>query len=222
MSSRITAAGAEYRPPAGPLQIIHRDAALLAVAKPPGLLTVPGKGAALADCLLARLVAADAQILPVHRLDRDTSGLVLFARTPAAQRHLGLQFERRHIAKTYRARVHGWPPETGRIELPLAADWPNRPRQKVDPVAGKPAVTEWRVLSREPDGTARLELYPQTGRSHQLRVHMASLGYPILGDPLYGPAEGQDARRLMLHAHRLRLRHPQGGTPLDLVAPFDF
>ena len=208
-----------YDPPAGPPVVLHMDAELLVVDKPSGLLSVPGKGAHLADCLLARLEAACPGTLLVHRLDRDTSGVMVFARTRAAQRHLGLQFERRHMSKRYIARVHGHPEaEGGVIDLPLIADWPNRPRQMVDHVRGKPARTRWSVLERATEA-ARVELLPETGRSHQLRVHMAEIGHPILGDPLYFDGA---APRLMLHAERLGLRHPDGGAPMVFVAPCPF
>ena len=216
------ARSAAYAPPAGPIRIVHADAALLAAEKPAGLLTVPGKSPDLGDCLLARLADGYGPALLVHRLDRDTSGLVLFARTAAAQRHLGLQFERRGIAKTYAARVIGWPAEdAGTVDRPLAADWPNRPMQRVDWARGRPALTHWQVVARRADGTADLHLTPVTGRSHQLRVHMAEIGHPILGDPLYGP-EGGRAPRMMLHAMRLCLRHPAGGAALTLISPAPF
>jgi tRNA pseudouridine32 synthase/23S rRNA pseudouridine746 synthase len=213
---------ATYRPPFGPLQILHRDAALLIAVKPAGLLSVPGKPAGAEDCLFARLAAADGAVRLVHRLDRDTSGVMVFARSAAAQRHLGLQFERRHIGKRYVALVAGHvAEEAGQVDLPLAADWPNRPRQMVCHGRGRPARTGWAVLERGPEHT-RLALFPHTGRSHQLRVHMAALGHAILGDPLYGPAAGRDAVRLMLHAERLTMRHPEGGaeTAFESSAPF--
>ncbi|PRY20911.1 ribosomal large subunit pseudouridine synthase A [Aliiruegeria haliotis] len=203
----------EYAPPTAPLVVLHRDDHLLVVDKPAGLLSVPGKGAHLSDCLLSRLEAVDAATLLVHRLDRDTSGVMVFARTKLAQRHLGLQFERRHTSKTYIARITGHPDtDGGQIDLPLIADWPNRPRQMVDFERGKPARTGWRVLEREPRST-RVELTPETGRSHQLRVHMAELGHPILGDPLYAEGEARAAARMMLHAETLTIRHPDGGAP---------
>jgi tRNA pseudouridine32 synthase/23S rRNA pseudouridine746 synthase len=212
-----------YAPPRAPLDVIHRDHALLVVNKPAGLLSVPGKGAHLADCLLARVQAAFPEALLVHRLDRDTSGVIVFALTPAAQRHLGLQFERRHVRKTYLARVAGHVAEdTGTIDLPLAVDWPNRPRQKVDVEHGRPAQTAWRVLRREPDGTTRIRLEPLTGRSHQLRVHMLAIGHPILGDALYAEGPARDHDRLMLHSESLRLRHPDGGRGMTFRAPCPF
>ncbi|SFC63836.1 RluA family pseudouridine synthase [Tropicimonas isoalkanivorans] len=211
-----------YAPPTEPVRVLHEDAQLLVVEKPAGLLSVPGKGAELADCLLSRLEVAFEGTLLVHRLDRDTSGVMVFARTKAAQRHLGLQFERRHTSKRYIARVHGQPAsECGRIDLPLIADWPNRPKQMVDFDRGKPAETHWRVLEREP-GATRVELLPVTGRSHQLRVHMAAIGHPILGDPLYAEGTAREAARLMLHAERLLLRHPDGGAPMTFTARCPF
>jgi tRNA pseudouridine32 synthase/23S rRNA pseudouridine746 synthase len=211
-----------YAPPDLPLSVLHRDHALLVLDKPAGLLTVPGRGPERADCLLARARRAFPEALLVHRLDLDTSGVIVFALSPHAQRHLGRQFEDRRPAKRYVARVAGHPAaDAGRVDLPLAVDWPNRPRQKVDP-AGRPALTRWRVLRREADGTARLALEPETGRSHQLRVHMAAIGHPILGDPLYAEGAARDHPRLMLHAESLRLRHPDGGRWITFRAPVPF
>jgi tRNA pseudouridine32 synthase/23S rRNA pseudouridine746 synthase len=206
-----------FEAPATPLP--HADAHLLVLDKPSGLLTVPAKPPGSADCLEARLRAAFPEALLVHRLDRDTSGVIVFARTRLAQRHLGWQFERRQVRKAYVARVAGdVPGDAGRIELPLACDWPNRPRQMVTP-RGKPALTDWAVIGREP-GATRLRLAPLTGRSHQLRVHLAALGHPILGDALYG--DPGSAERLQLHAESLGFRHPEGGAPVGfcVAAPF--
>lgn len=212
----------EYNPPQDPLVILHEDAEVLLVDKPAGLLSVPGKGPHLADCLIARVQDAFPDALLVHRLDRDTSGVMIFALTPHAQRHLGLQFEKRMTRKTYVARVWGVPQEkTGTIDLPLIVDWPNRPRQMVCHETGKPAQTDWRVLKDEGD-TARVRLSPKTGRSHQLRVHMLSLGHPILGDPFYATGPALAYPRLMLHSEELRFKHPQGGhsTKIRAKAPF--
>ena len=162
------------------------------------------------------------QVLLVHRLDRDTSGVMVFGLTPHAQRHLGLQFEKRQTKKTYLARVVGrLEPKTGTVDLPLIVDWPNRPLQKVDHETGKPAVTNWRVMKAS-DKESRVKLYPQTGRSHQLRVHMLALRHPILGDPLYAPETADRYPRMMLHAEELRLRHPDGGEGMKfrVAAPF--
>lgn len=207
-----------YNPPQDPLVVLHEDAQLLVLDKPAGLLSVPGKGAHLADCLISRAQAAFPDALLVHRLDRDTSGVMVFAMTSAAQRHLGLQFEKRQVKKTYVARVWGQlEPKDGTVDAPLIVDWPNRPRQKIDWGTGKPAVSDWKVQRHE-DHATRVRLFPQTGRSHQLRVHMLSLGHPILGDPFYATGEALDAPRLMLHATELRLRHPEGGRGMRFVS----
>ena len=211
-----------YNPPDVPLNVIHDDHEVLVVGKPHGLLSVPGKGAHLADCLLSRVQAVFPQALLVHRLDRDTSGVMVFALTPHAQRHLGLQFEKRQVKKTYVARVWGRVTEkTGTIDLPLIVDWPNRPRQMVDQENGKPAVTDWRV-QRASDVETRLRLFPKTGRSHQLRVHCMAIDHPILGDPFYATGPARDFPRLMLHSESLRFRHPDGGKGMKftLKAPF--
>ncbi len=212
----------DYAPPDGPLDILHDDHEILVVQKPSGLLSVPGRGEHLADCLLSRVQAVFPQALLVHRLDRDTSGVMIFAQTPHAQRHLGLQFEKRKTKKTYVARVWGQPAEDeGIVNLPLIVDWPNRPRQMVDHENGREAITHWKVLRRE-GNEARVRLTPETGRSHQLRVHMLELGHPILGDPFYATGEARKAERLMLHAESLRLRHPDGGkgVTFNVAAPF--
>ena len=212
----------DYRPPAEPwLTVLHIDADLLVLSKPSGLLSVPGKTPDLADCLEARAQARHLGARTVHRLDLETSGLVVMARNAAALRHLNGQFAARRTRKTYVARVAGRiAAENGRIDLPLRADWPRRPMQRVDLEAGKPSVTDWRVLAREADAT-RVELRPVTGRSHQLRVHMLSIGHPILGDPFYAPPELR-AGRLQLHARTLELRHPCDGRWLRFDDPPPF
>ena len=211
-----------YSPPIEPLVILHDDHEILAIDKPSGLLSVPGKGAHLADCMLERVQAVFPMALLVHRLDRDTSGVMVFALTPHAQRHLGLQFEKRQIKKSYVARVFGaMVEEEGTVDLPLIVDWPNRPRQKVDHETGRAAVTHWRVKQRSA-GETRVRLTPETGRSHQLRVHMKEIGHPILGDPFYSDGAARDHPRLMLHAERLRLRHPDGGRGVKVSAKCPF
>lgn len=212
----------DYAPPNDPLDVLHEDHEIVVLNKPAGLLSVPGKGAHLADCLLTRVQEVFPTALLVHRLDRDTSGVMVFGLTPHAQRHLGLQFEKRHVKKTYVARVRGrLEPKTGTVDLPLIVDWPNRPRQKVCHETGKAAVTDWRVQRYGEDET-RMRLMPKTGRSHQLRVHMLALGHPILGDPLYAEGRARDYPRLMLHSEELRLRHPDGGAGMSFrsKAPF--
>jgi tRNA pseudouridine32 synthase / 23S rRNA pseudouridine746 synthase len=211
-----------YAPPPGAPSILHVDDDILAVDKQAGLLSVPGRGPDRADCLIERLRGPFPQVLLVHRLDLDTSGVIVFALTPQAQAHLGRQFEHRRVQKRYVARVAGHPAEAkGRVDLPLIVDWPNRPRQKVCLETGRPAQTDWRVLRHE-GPNARVRLMPLTGRSHQLRVHMKALGHPILGDPLYAEGAAADWPRLMLHAEELRLTHPQTGAPLKLRAPVPF
>lgn len=212
----------DYKPPQDPLDILYEDHELIVVNKPAGLLSVPGRGDHLSDCLLARLQAAFPEALLVHRLDMDTSGVMVFARTPHAQRHLGLQFEKRHTKKTYVARVWGEMAEAeGHIDLPLIVDWPNRPRQHVNFETGKPAQTDWRRVRVE-DGTTRVRLMPKTGRSHQLRVHMKEIGHPILGDPFYAQGPALNFPRLMLHSESLKLRHPEGGKGMLFRAPAPF
>lgn len=212
----------DYAPPDTPLDIVHHDHEIVVVNKPSGLLSVPGKGADLADCMIARLTEAFPTALLVHRLDRDTSGVMVFALTPHAQRHLGLQFEKRQVKKSYVARVRGrLAPAQGVVDLPLTVDWPNRPRQMVCHETGRKALTEWRVL-RAGEDESRVRLMPQTGRSHQLRVHMLALGHPILGDPLYATGAARAYPRLMLHSEELRLRHPDGGRGMRFRAPAPF
>lgn len=212
-----------YAPPDEPVRVIHEDHHIVVVDKPAGLLSVPGKGEHLADCMIARLARIYPEVLLVHRLDLDTSGVMVFALTRHAQRTLGGQFEARQTRKVYLARLWGHlEPKEGRVDLPLCVDWPNRPRQHVDPVNGRPAQTDWRVLRHDPDGTTRVRLMPVTGRSHQLRVHMLALGHPILGDPLYAEGPARDFPRLMLHAESLRLRHPESGKGMTFSAPAPF
>lgn len=212
----------DYNPPHGPLKILHDDHEVVLVDKPSGLLSVPGKGEHLMDCLITRVQAVFPMALLVHRLDRDTSGVMIFALTPHAQRHLGLQFEKRQTKKTYVARVWGQMAEkTGTVDLPLIVDWPNRPLQMVDHQNGKPAQTDWRVMRTKDDET-RVKLMPRTGRSHQLRVHMLALGHPILGDPFYATGNARDHPRLMLHSETLQFRHPDGGQGMRINAKCPF
>jgi tRNA pseudouridine32 synthase / 23S rRNA pseudouridine746 synthase len=211
-----------YNPPDVPLQVLYEDAHLLVVDKPAGLLSVPGKLEGRSDCMISRLQAVRWDALLVHRLDCDTSGVMIFARTKQAQGFLGQEFEKRRASKTYIARVKGCVMgETGHVDLPLGADWPNRPRQMVDLENGRPAHTDWHVIGREA-GETRLRLAPLTGRSHQLRVHMLALGHVILGDPIYDVAGAHGWPRLMLHAQTLALHHPQTGDLMSFsaVCPF--
>lgn len=225
-----TAATGCDRVPCGPAQeseqVLAFDEHWILVRKPAGLLAVPGRGEDKADCLIRRLQQRWPDALTVHRLDQPTSGLMVYARGAQAQRRLSQAFAERRVAKRYEAVVAGRldGPGAGEapacIDWPLSADWPRRPRQKVDPLQGKPALTRWRQLGPAPGGGTRVELLPETGRSHQLRVHLAALGHPILGDALYGDPAG--APRLLLHATRLELEHPQRGERCiwDDPAPF--
>lgn len=213
----------DYNPPDDPLEILYQDHELLVVNKPSGLLSVPGRGENLADCLLARVQAVFPEALLVHRLDRDTSGVMVFGLSPHAQRHIGKQFEKRIPKKTYIARVWGEMAEReGTVDLPLIVDWPNRPLQHVNFETGKPSLTDWKAL-KVGKGETRVRLYPHTGRSHQLRVHMKEIGHVILGDPFYaeGPAR-DDYPRLMLHSESLHLRHPDGGKGIAFKSKCPF
>lgn len=211
-----------YNPPDVPLNILFQDAQIIVADKPSGLLSVPGKTAGRSDCLLSRLQAEFWDALLVHRLDCDTSGVMIFARTKQAQGFLGQEFEKRRADKTYVARIWGrLTPETGRVDLPLCTDWPNRPRQHVDHEHGRPAQTDWQVIDYE-GNTTRVRLHPLTGRSHQLRVHMLELGHPILGDPIYATGPARDFPRLMLHAETLSLHHPITQERIEFTAPCPF
>jgi len=207
------------------LEILHCDAALIVAVKPAGLLSVPGRGEDKQDCLAARVQALYPDALVVHRLDMATSGLMVFARGLAAQRRLGDAFARREVDKRYIAIAAGHLESTeGEIDLPLMADWPNRPRQQVDPVHGKPSLTRFRVLGHDAAmKTTRVELEPITGRSHQLRVHLCAIGHPIAGDALYAPADVLAlAPRLMLHAQSLILPHPDDERRVAFEQPAPF
>jgi len=213
-----------YAPPLEPyFSILHVDDDLLAVDKPSGLLSVPGKAADHADCVERRAQERFGEARIVHRLDMDTSGVMILAMNAAAHRHLGLQFERRKTVKTYMAEVWGHPIEdVGEIDLPLICDWPNRPKQMVSREHGRPALTRWQVIERGTQ-TTRVRLFPHTGRSHQLRVHMLSLGHPILGDRFYATGEALAAsERLALHAESLELHHPSGGDRILFQARCPF
>ncbi|MCL7714471.1 RluA family pseudouridine synthase [Stenotrophomonas mori] len=197
------------------------DAALLVVEKAAGLLSVPGRLPENRDCLVTRLQALYPGALTVHRLDQVTSGLMLYARGAPAQAALSAQFRERGVHKRYEAVVEGLlEADAGEIDLPLICDWPNRPRQRVDAVHGKPSLTRWRVRERDAAGLrTRVALEPVTGRSHQLRVHLASLGHPIVGDVFYG---AQASSRVHLHACELGFAHPATGAPLRFRSPAPF
>ena len=213
----------DYRPPTEPwLTVLHADGDIVVLDKPSGLLTVPGKDPQLADSLEARVREKWPTATVVHRLDKDTSGILLMALHKKALGFLGSQFEHRKTTKSYVARVWGVMEEgSGLVDLPLATDWENKPRQRVDHERGRRSQTEWQVIEREAKAT-RVRLTPLTGRTHQLRVHMMTLGHPILGDQFYATGEALAAAdRLQLHAEELGFTHPDG-TPMKFVSPAPF
>ncbi len=212
-------------PPDLGLDLVYQDEALIVVNKPEGLLSVPGRGDDRADCMVSRVQLRVPEALTVHRLDMATSGLLVFARGPEMQRALSLAFQDRGVSKRYVAVVHGLvQPDEGVVDLPLIADWPNRPRQMVCHERGKPSQTRFQVLARDAVAAqTRVALEPITGRSHQLRVHMLALGHPIVGDPFYGDAGVQRSfPRLRLHAQALSLMHPTTGQRMAWSCEPDF
>lgn len=201
--------------------ILHADADILVVHKPAGLLSVPGR--IMKDCVLRRLAVAYPLVRVVHRLDLDTSGVMVLGLSQLAVADLNRQFRERQITKDYVAEVYGVLAQAqGEIDLPIAPDPLHRPRQKIDPVNGKAAVTQYEVLHQQ-QHSARLRLTPLTGRSHQLRLHLAAIGHPILGCDLYAHEQAFSAApRLMLHAQSLGFRHPQTGIYQTYSAPPEF
>ncbi len=204
------------------LDLIYCDDSLLIVNKPAGLLSVPGRGTDKMDSMTTRVQNEFPDAFSVHRLDMSTSGLLLFARGENMHRLISRLFRERKVHKSYIALLAGQMKITdGEVNLPLGADWPNRPRQKVDFTSGKPALTRYRLLENHQDESdfvaSRVELEPVTGRTHQLRVHMAAIGHPILGDVLYGAATNIATGRLMLHERVLSFVHPSSGMLLNLI-----
>ena len=212
-----------YHPPTGPLDIIHRDEHMIVLNKPSGLLSVPGKHAEHKDCLERRVQAEFPEATTVHRLDMETSGILVMALTKEAHRFISRGFEDRKTEKRYEARVDGIVAnDEGSIDLPLICDWPNRPRQMVDHERGKSALTHYKVIERE-KGVTRLALFPITGRSHQLRVHCLSMGHVILSDPLYGQEDTiSAAERLQLHATMLTIIHPESREKITFNSEVPF
>lgn len=214
-----------YTPPAHEgLEILHSDKYLLAVSKPSGLLSVPGRGEDKIDSMATRVQAEFPNALVAHRLDRDTSGILIFPLGAKMHRQMSMMFEQRAVQKSYVAVVMGrLQPAQGEVDLPLLVDWPNRPRHIVDKVNGKPSKSLYHVLSYdEASNTSRVALEPVTGRTHQLRVHMQALGHSILGDTLYAHPGDKQAPRLLLHAYTLDFNHPFTGKKLALVSPIPF
>ena len=214
-------------PPQTELPVVYVDDAMVVLDKPAGLLTVPGRGEAKQDCLSKRVQDRYPEALIVHRLDRDTSGLVVMARGIVAQRALNLSFEKRLVDKCYEAVVIGTLPVSDtwqEIDLPLLVDWPNRPKRTVNHTEGQHALTRWRCVAVDAErGCSRVELEPVTGRTHQLRVHMQALGHPMLGDTLYATPQALAlSSRLQLHARTLSLLHPGSGQRLEFRTPVPF
>ena len=209
-----------YNPPAADtLKTLHIDDHIIVIDKPSGLLSVPGRGPEKAVCAVSIVTARHGEVFTVHRLDMDTSGVIVFARTKDAQKALSRQFERRETSKTYIAIVEGvMPSDSGRVSLPIAKFSLNRPLRHTAP-DGQEAITNWRVIART-DTTTRLDLTPETGRSHQLRLHLKEIGYPILGDAFYG--NKNNAPRLYLHAQSLGLTHPETGQSISFDSPAPF
>jgi len=199
-----------YSPPLDQPDILYIDSDIIVVNKSSGLLSVPGRGEDKQDCLISRINASHPDALIVHRLDMPTSGILILARNPNTHRQLSKQFETRNITKQYTAMVQGCVKEQqGEINLPLITDWPNRPKQKVDYEQGKPSLTRYEILSvNTKEQTTRLKLTPITGRSHQLRVHLLSIGHIIIGDGLYSEVEAAKNKRLHLHANKIVFLHP--------------
>ncbi len=206
--------------------VIYADDALLVLEKPAGLLSVPGRGEDKQDCLSTRVQAVYADALVVHRLDMATSGLMLMARGKAPQRLLSEAFADRRVHKKYVALVRGLiaQPATpwGSIDLPIAVDWPNRPRRMIQPEGGKASITRWRVLDGPDSPFTRVELEPVTGRSHQLRIHMQAIGHPIAGDALYDGTSELPAGRLLLHATEISFVHPVSAQAMHFESRPDF
>lgn len=213
-----------YNPPLTPyLDIRHQDDDVIVLNKPSGLLSVAGRLDIHKDSLETRVKTVFPTATVIHRLDMSTSGIMLMALNKESHRHLSRQFETRKISKRYLARIYGRPDsDSGEINLPLICDWPNRPKQKVDFETGKPSLTRWRLLESD-RLTSLVELEPITGRSHQLRVHMQSLGHPILGDKFYAHEEAFHlSSRLDLHATYIQFVHPRSQDILTFSIPIDF
>lgn len=204
--------------------ILFQDNDYIILNKPANLLSVPGRGPDKQDCLSARVQAELPEALIVHRLDYDTSGIIIMALNKPAQSNISRLFQEREMSKTYVAVVSGHPQnEAGSVDLPMRCDYERRPLQIIDHEQGKQALTHWRVLQCNDDNTCRVELKPHTGRSHQLRLHMFALGYPILGDNLYGTSESHAmSERLLLHATQIGFKHPFTDQLINIDCPSAF
>lgn len=206
--------------------LIHRDDDFMVIHKPAGLLTVPGKTEDLQDCLINRLVKLEPKTLLIHRLDRDTSGILAFGLTKWGQKTISRQFQERQTDKTYQAVVAGKLEGEGTIEVPVVYDPSRPPLHIADPAHNKPAITHWQAIEHfniQGQPVTGVKLIPITGRSHQLRVHMQYLGHPIIGDTLYATSEQQQlSSRLCLHAERLSFYHPQTEQLVEFYCPAPF
>lgn len=205
--------------------LIHRDEHFIVINKPAGLLSVPGKGD-LTDCVINRLLVDEPNTLLIHRLDRDTSGVLVFAINKAAQSHISKQFQNRQTDKQYHALVGGYLTGEGSVDVPVNYDPTRPPLHIADPDYHKPALTHWQALEQfeiNAQAVSRVKLTPITGRSHQLRVHMQYLGHAIVGDGLYAVADMQQLMpRLCLHAEQLSFFHPISGEKLNFFCPAPF
>jgi len=203
--------------------VLYHDDYVVVLNKPSGLLSVKGIGVDKIDCLAVRVASAIEGARIVHRLDMDTSGVIVMARDAGTHRELSRQFQDREVQKTYIAVVDGVVEgESGLIDIPIRKDFDNPPRQCVDFEKGKSSQTNWRVKERQADRT-RLELKPTTGRSHQLRIHLREVGHPILGDDLYASEQLQQlAPRLLLHALELSFVHPANNEKMTITADCPF
>ena len=215
-----------YSPPLEPwLDILFKDKDIMVVNKPTGLLSVPGRGPENEDSVLHRVKQQHPKAAAAHRLDMATTGVLVIPLNPNSHRELSRQFRERETEKHYLAWVWGEPEaDSGQVDLPLCVDWPNRPRHQVDFVNGKPSLTRYQLLAYDAErDCSRLALTPETGRTHQLRVHMQALGHPILGDPLYASLAVQaKADRLLLHAEFLAFTHPITRKPMRFQCPAGF
>jgi len=208
------------------LEIIYQDEHLLAVNKPSGMLSVPGRGEHKQDCVVARLLQHMPEVRVVHRLDCHTSGVMLLAIGPDMQRQLSRLFHDREVEKRYVALVHGMVEQnSGTVDIPMRGDPDDRPRQVIDYLQGKHAQTQWRLLEFENhagEHLSRLMLQPVTGRTHQLRVHCMALGHPIVGDLLHNEAGQDSTQRMMLHAEQLEFIHPVTSESMCLISECEF
>lgn len=203
-----------------PLDIIRADDDIIILNKPAGLLSVPGRYNK--DSAFGRLQQEYGELHIIHRLDMDTSGIIVYARSKAALTHVQQQFEKQQTRKVYEAMLIGrLKGNQGCINMPICVDWPNRPLQKISHTQGRYALTRWKRLEQT-DSNTRVELYPKTGRSHQLRLHMLNLGHPIVGDPFYAPESAAQEARMLLHARELDFMHPVSGELLQIVCPAPF